>query len=79
MMMTFAVPDSVALPEALTVVAETAPTKPFCEVTGPEKVVEAMVLPLAQGFAPQSVQRQEGRPVCAADDALHEGYTRFWG
>ena len=44
--------------------------KPFCERTGPEKVVLAIALPLAQGFAAQSVQRQEGRPVCVADVTL---------
>jgi len=36
------------------------PMKPLVEVTGPEKVVEAMCTPFAQGFASQSVQRQEG-------------------
>ena len=36
------------------------PTKPFCDVTGPEKVVLAIEVPLAQGFAAQSVQRQVG-------------------
>jgi hypothetical protein len=44
--------------------------KPFCERTGPEKVVFAMGLPLAQGLATPSVQRQVGLPVCVADDAL---------
>jgi hypothetical protein len=47
-MMTLAVPDRVALLEAVIVVAATAPvtspvtapTKPLVEVTGPEKVVE---------------------------------------
>ena len=47
-MMTLAVPDRVALLEAVIVVATTAPvtspvtapTKPLVEVTGPEKVVE---------------------------------------
>jgi hypothetical protein len=48
--------------------------KPLSEVTGPEKVVEAMLVPFAQGFATQSVQRQVGRPVCAADDTLREVY-----
>jgi len=41
--MTFAVPESVALPEVEIVVAVTAPTKPLVEVTGPENVVEAMI------------------------------------
>ena len=54
--MTFAVPESVELPvtanvpEAVTVVAVTAPVtapiKPAVEVTGPENVVEAMIIPL---------------------------------
>jgi hypothetical protein len=52
----------------------TEPTKPLVEVTGPEKVVEAMVVPLAQGFAAQSVHRQVGRPVCVADVTLRELY-----
>jgi hypothetical protein len=51
MMITLAVPDRVAFPEAVMVVATTAPvtvpvtlpTKPLVEVTGPEKVVEAML------------------------------------
>jgi hypothetical protein len=38
----------------------TSPTKPAVEVTGPEKVVEAIALPHAQGFAVQSVHRQVG-------------------
>jgi hypothetical protein len=38
---------------------------PFVEVTGPEKVVEAILIPLAQGFASQSVQRQEGMYLSA--------------
>ena len=37
-----------------------SPMKPLVEVTGPEKVVDAIVVPFAQGFASQSVQRQEG-------------------
>jgi hypothetical protein len=47
-----------------------SPTKPFVDVTGPVKVVEAILIPLAQGFAMQSVQRQVGRdPVCKANVA----------
>jgi hypothetical protein len=47
-----------------------SPTKPFVDVTGPLKVVEAILVPLAQGFAMQSVQRQVGRdPVCKANVA----------
>jgi hypothetical protein len=34
--------------------------KPFSERTGPLKVVLAIAIPLAQGFATQSVQRQVG-------------------
>jgi hypothetical protein len=34
--------------------------KPFSERTGPEKVVLAIALPHAQGFAVQSVHRQVG-------------------
>jgi hypothetical protein len=52
----------------------TEPTKPLVEVTGPEKVVEAMAVPLAQGFAAQSVHRQVGRPVCVADVTLRSVY-----
>ena len=40
---------------------ESAPEiKPAVEVTGPEKVVEAIALPHAQGLAVQSVHRQLG-------------------
>ena len=42
-----------------------SPTKPLVEVTGPEKVVDAIFVPLAQGFALQSVQRQEGMYLSA--------------
>jgi hypothetical protein len=49
--------------------------KPFCERTGPLKVVLAMEVPLAQGFAAQSVHRQVGRPVCVADVTLRAVYT----
>ena len=62
---------TVTTPETLPV---TAPTKPLVEVTGPEKVVEAMVVPLAQGFAAQSVHRQVGRPVCGAAVTLRGLY-----
>jgi hypothetical protein len=48
--------------------------KPFCERTGPLNVVLAMVVPLAQGFAAQSVHRQVGRPVCVADVTLRSVY-----
>lgn len=65
---------TVTLPETFPV---TEPIKPFSEVTGPEKVVEAMVVPFAQGFATQSVQRQVGLPVCAADDTLRAVYTSY--
>jgi len=43
MIITFAVPDKVTLLEAEIVVAVTVPIKPFSEVTGPEKVVDAMI------------------------------------
>jgi hypothetical protein len=33
-----------------------------------------MVVPLAQGFAAQSVHRQVGRPVCVADVTLSAVY-----
>jgi hypothetical protein len=42
-----------------------SPTKPLVEVTGPENVVEAISIPFAQGFASQSVQRQEGGDLSA--------------
>jgi hypothetical protein len=42
-----------------------SPTKPLVEVTGPENVVDAIIVPFAQGFASQSVQRQEGGNLSA--------------
>ena len=38
---------------------------PFVDVTGPEKVVEAILTPFAQGLALQSVQRQVGEYLSA--------------
>jgi hypothetical protein len=52
---------------------------PAVEVTGPEKVVEAIIIPLAQGFALQSVQRQVGcNPVCKANVTPYAEYYTFF-